>query len=142
MSFFHRARAKHLKLGSRGEELAVKLYKKRNCQILARNWRNSLAHDGYGELDIVLLDGETLVFAEVKTRRKLDNYLPGANLSAEQKKRILRGARVYCRLKHINTNIAKRFDLVEIIHDGRSLKNIALHENYMPFSQGEFLTQP
>lgn len=140
MSFFRRARAKHLKLGSRGEALAVKLYKKRNCQILARNWRNSLAHDGAGELDIVLLDGETLVFAEVKTRRKLDNYLPGANLSDKQKKLICRGAKTFCRMKHISKAVNKRFDLVEVIYDGKRLQDIALHENYMPFSDPEFLT--
>lgn len=141
MDFFARAKAKHLKLGCRGEALAVKLYRKRNCEIIARNWRNSTAHDGSGELDIVLFDGETLVFAEVKTRRKLDNYLPGANLAPEQKKRILHGARSYCRIKHISNDISKRFDLVEVIYDGKHLHDIALHENYMPFSAPEFLTQ-
>ena len=142
MKFFAKAKSRHLQLGLRGEAFAVKLYRLRNCEILARNWRNTTAHDGAGELDIVLLDGETLVFAEVKTRRKLDNYLPGANLAPDQKKRILRGAKSYCRLKHISSNINKRFDLVEVIYDGKRLKNIALHENYMPFSQPEFLTQP
>ena len=141
MNFFVRARAKHIKLGSRGEGFAVRLYRKRNCQILARNWRNSAARDGAGELDIVLLDGETLVFAEVKTRRKLDNYLPGANLSDKQKKLIRRGAKTFCRMKNISSNINKRFDLVEVIYDGKHLKDIALHENYMPFSDPEFLTK-
>ncbi len=123
------------RLGVLGEKLAVKLFKKRNCTILARNWRNSNAHDGMGELDIVLLDGETLVFAEVKTRSKLDNYLPGANLSTAQKERIRRGARAYCREYHIKDSVEKRFDLVEVIHDGRHLLDIALHEKYMTFSQ-------
>ena len=140
MSLFARARARHLKLGCRGEALAVKLFRCRNCVILARNWRNSSAHDGAGELDIVLLDGETLVFAEVKTRRKLDNYLPGANLSESQKKRIRRGARAYCRQFNIAEELEKRFDLVEIIQDGKRLRDIALHENYMPFFPSEFLT--
>ena len=142
MNIFARAKAEHLKLGRRGEDLAVKLFRRRNCVILWRNWRNNLLHDGIGELDSVLMDGETLVFAEVKTRRKLDNYLPGANLSISQKKRIQRGARAYCRQFNVGSDVAKRFDLVEIIHDGKRMRNIALHENYMPFFQGEFLTQP
>ncbi|MBO5924130.1 MAG: YraN family protein [Lentisphaeria bacterium] len=141
MNFFARAKAKHIKLGSRGENFAVKLYRKRNAVILCRNWRNSTAHDGSGELDIVLLDGETLVFAEVKTRRKLDNYLPGANLSDKQKKHIRRGAKTFCRMKHISKAVNKRFDLVEVIYDGKRLQDIALHENYMPFSDPEFLTE-
>lgn len=140
MSFFTRARAQHLQLGIAGEKLAVKLFRKRNCIILARNWRNSLAHDGIGELDIVLLDGETLVFAEVKTRRKLDNYLPGANLSDMQKQRIRRGARAYCRQHGVPECIDKRFDYVEVIYDGRRLKDIALHENYLSFSSAADLT--
>ena len=141
MSFFSKARAKHIRLGMRGELFAVKLYRKRNAVILSRNWRNSFAHDGIGELDIVLLDGETLVFVEVKTRRKFDNYLPGANLSNNQKKRILRGAKSYCRLKHIGNDISKRFDLVEVIYDGKRLHDIALHEDYMTFSEIQSLTQ-
>ena len=141
MSFFSKARAKHIRLGVRGELFAVKLYRKRNAVILSKNWRNSFAHDGIGELDIVLLDGETLVFVEVKTRRKLDNYLPGANLSNNQKKRILRGAKSYCRLKHISNDISKRFDLVEVIYDGKRLHDIALHEDYMTFSEIQSLTQ-
>lgn len=130
------------KLGELGEKTAVRLFKARNCTILARNWRNSSAHDGAGELDIVLLDGETLVFAEVKTRSKADDYLPGANLSNEQKQRIRRGAKAYCRKHHIAEAIDKRFDLVEVIHDGSKLQNITLHENYMTFPQTEFLTEP
>lgn len=141
MTIFRKARALHLKLGQKGEDLAVKLLKKRNCTILARNWRYTTAHDGAGELDITALDGETVIFVEVKTRRKLDNYLPGANLSDSQKKRIRRGARAYCRKYHIPPTAACRFDLIEVICDGRKVRDIALHENYMAFSASEFLTQ-
>lgn len=140
MSIFDRFVARHIKVGTMGEKAAVKLFKSRNAIILARNWRNTSSHDGKGELDIVLLDGETLVFAEVKTRSKSDNYLPGANLSDAQKQRIRRGAQAYCRKHHIAEEVAKRFDLVEVIHDGRKLHSIAIHENYMPFSRPVFLT--
>ena len=140
LNIFKRKPFSHIQLGRRGEAAAVRLFKARNCVILARNWRNNNEHDGIGELDIVLLDGETLVFAEVKTRRKLDNYLPGANLAPEQKKRILHGARSYCRIKHISNDISKRFDLVEVIYDGKTLQDIAWHRNYMPFLRPQGLT--
>ena len=122
-------------IGRGGEDYAAKLLKKSNCQIMARNWRFSYAHDGAGELDIVALDGETLIFVEVKTRSTLDNYLPGANLSDEQKKRIRRGALTYCRKQHIPGTVLKRFDLVEVIYDGKTLQDIAWHRNYMPFAE-------
>ena len=140
MKFLRRKKARHMLLGSSGEAWAIKLFRKRNCLILARNWRNNTTHDGAGELDIVLLDGETLVFGEVKTRSKLDEYLPGANLSDSQKKRIRQGAKAYCRKYNIDESIAKRFDLVEVILDGKKLVDIALHENYMAFFQSDFLT--
>ncbi|MBE6380674.1 MAG: YraN family protein [Lentisphaerae bacterium] len=134
LNIFKRKPFSHIQLGRKGEAAAVRLFKARNCVILARNWRNNNEHDGIGELDIVLLDGETLVFAEVKTRRKLDKYLPGTNLSDAQKKRICRGAHAYCRKHHVPESVEKRFDLVEVIHDERKIVDIALHEKYMTFS--------
>ena len=49
--------------GARGEDAACTFLRKQGCQILARNWRRPC-----GEIDIVALEGKTLVFAEVKTR--------------------------------------------------------------------------
>ena len=138
--FRFRRRVTSREVGRTGEDYAVKLLKNSNCQIFARNWRFSYAHDGAGELDIVALDGETLIFVEVKTRSTLDNYLPGANLSDEQKKRIRRGALTYCRRLHIPETILKRFDLVEVIYDGKTLQDIAWHRNYMPFLRPQGLT--
>ena len=137
MSFFSQSRARHIELGRRGEAAAVRFFRRRNCVILARNWRFTTAHDGNGELDIVLLDGETLVFAEVKTLRRAHKYLPGGNLHEKQKRRIRRGARAYCRKFSIPENLEKRFDLVEVMHSGRRVQDIALHENYMSFSLTE-----
>ena len=126
---FKSARKQSAQVGRRGENAACKFLESRGMTILARNWKCRA-----GELDIVALDENELVFAEVKTRSKLDNYLPGANLSDTQKKRIRRGARVYMRKHHIPENIAVRFDLVEVIHDERKVTDIALHEKYMTFS--------
>lgn len=127
--FWKRAKAAHLKLGRRGEDCAVKLLKLRDCVILARDWRKK-----GGELDIVALDGGTLVFVEVKTRRKFDRYRPAANLSPEQKLRIRRGAAKFLRAIR-RPALPVRFDLVEVIHDGRRLRDIALRENYMTMTE-------
>jgi putative endonuclease len=50
--------------GRRGEELAAEHLERLGFEVLARNHRTR-----FGELDLVAYDGETLVFAEVKTRR-------------------------------------------------------------------------
>jgi putative endonuclease len=103
------------KLGLLGEKTAARLFKARNCTILARNWRNNSSHDGVGELDIVLLDGETLVFAEVKTRSKADDYLPGANLSDEQKKRIAGSLALAVMLAKQNVALLRVHDVAQTV---------------------------
>jgi putative endonuclease len=50
--------------GWRGEEIAAAYLADKGCEILQRNWSCPT-----GELDIVMKDGETLVFVEVRTRR-------------------------------------------------------------------------
>jgi putative endonuclease len=51
-------------VGQRGEEFAAEHFVHLGFEVLARNHRTR-----FGELDLVVFDGETLVFVEVKTRR-------------------------------------------------------------------------
>jgi putative endonuclease len=55
-------RAKDL-LGQQGEQVAARFLTETGLTVLGRNWRC-----GDGEIDIVALDGRTLVICEVKTR--------------------------------------------------------------------------
>ena len=51
-------------VGRRGEAAAEARYVAAGYRVVARNWRCSV-----GELDLVLVRGNTLVICEVKTRR-------------------------------------------------------------------------
>jgi putative endonuclease len=51
-------------VGAYGERLAERHLTEQGLVVLARNWRC-----GDGELDLILRDGDDLVFCEVKTRR-------------------------------------------------------------------------
>jgi len=51
-------------LGRLGEQLAAEHFSRLGFSVLAQNH-----HTRFGELDLVLSDGRTLVFCEVKTRR-------------------------------------------------------------------------
>ncbi|HUD20490.1 MAG TPA: YraN family protein [Candidatus Saccharimonadales bacterium] len=50
-----------------GEQLASRLLKSRGLQILQKNKRTKI-----GEIDILALDGTTLIIVEVKTKTNLD----------------------------------------------------------------------
>lgn len=56
--------AAHMALGAYGEDLAADRLRGAGMRILERNWACAA-----GEVDIVALDGRTLVIVEVKTRR-------------------------------------------------------------------------
>jgi putative endonuclease len=53
------------RLGRRGEQLAAEHLERLGFRILERNARSR-----HGEIDLIAFDGRTLVFAEVKTRRR------------------------------------------------------------------------
>lgn len=75
------ARAGKDELGRIGERHARLMLEGRGYQLVATNWRCRA-----GELDLVMLDDETLVFVEVKTRRgdragRADDSVTGSKAS-------------------------------------------------------------
>ena len=72
--------------GRRGEELAAAHFERLGFEVLARNHRTR-----FGELDLVAFDGETLVFAEVKTRLAGSGE-PFDNLHARKRSQVRRMA--------------------------------------------------
>ena len=65
------ARAAHLSLGEMGERFARRDLVARGLVELDRNWRCDA-----GEIDLVMLDGSTVVAVEVKTRRGVGHGHP------------------------------------------------------------------
>ena len=121
-----RARAAHLALGRAGERAAAKYLETQCCKILARNCRFAA-----GELDIVALDGGTLLFVEVKTLREKPGFSPLGNLSLEQRRRNRRAARSYlAMLKEHPRKV--RFDLVEVVFRNRKIVAVVRHRDYLP----------
>ncbi len=63
--------------GTRGEKLAAEFIEREGFRIVMANFkvpigRNSKGVSVTGEIDLVALDGDTLCFIEVKTRRSAD----------------------------------------------------------------------
>lgn len=98
-----------MKLGCWGENLAEKYLKRKGYTIVERNFRC-----GFGEIDIIAMDGTELVFVEVKTRRNLNFGLPCESVTALKIKHLKRAAACYastCSARHSGI----RLDVVEIL---------------------------
>lgn len=89
MSIFDRWRRRRLegrRIGRRGERLAARFLRRRGLRILERNVRC-----GRGEIDLLALEGQTLVFVEVKSRTDR-SWRSGLEKIDRDKRRALRRA--------------------------------------------------
>lgn len=95
-------------IGIRGEDAASAFLERQGMTIVERNWRCKA-----GEIDIVALEGETLVLVEVKTRKSERKGTPEEAVSPTKQKRISRCARAY--LQHSGVGECPvRFDVIAI----------------------------
>jgi putative endonuclease len=99
-------------LGRRGEELAAEYLESLGMLIVARNWR---CPDG--EIDIVALDGDALVIAEVKTRRSLAYGHPFEAVDADKLARLHRLGSAWCRDHGLRLPL-RRVDVIAVLDDG------------------------
>ncbi len=97
--------AKASKIGRDAEDYALAYLQRRGLRLLARNWRWR-----GGEIDLILKEGDTLVFAEVRCRS--DARFGGAVDSVDRRKRhrLLEGAALY--LARHGGDVPVRFDVV------------------------------
>lgn len=96
-------------LGARGEEAAARFLERNGYTILERNWTCFA-----GEADIIAVNGEALVFVEVKTRRGVDKGLPSEAVNRAKREKYERIALAYIQ-DHFFGEAVVRFDVVAII---------------------------
>ncbi len=109
--------------GGEKETLAAEYLKKKGFSILEMNYRNRK-----GEVDIIALDGDVLVFVEVKFRSsdRSGNPLEAVDF---RKQRKIAGVCDYFLLMHPQVNYEQvRFDVVGILGD-----EITHVENAFPY---------
>ena len=75
------------RLGSEGERLAERFLTRRGFKTIARRFSTPV-----GELDLVMRDGRTVVFVEVKTRRDRDCADPEDAVGPRKQRRMTRAA--------------------------------------------------
>jgi putative endonuclease len=100
--------------GRKNERLAEKFIRRKGMKILARNWRCKT-----GEIDLIALDGKTIVFVEVKSRRSEDNLPPEAGITSAKRKHLIRAAKWFINMKKA-WDLVYRFDVIAVIDEGKS----------------------
>lgn len=95
-------------LGQQGEAAAARYLKRRGYKIAARSDRSKL-----GELDLVAVDGRTVVFVEVKTRRSQEDGHPVEAVTPAKQRRLTRLAVTFLK-RHGLLESPARFDVVAV----------------------------
>jgi putative endonuclease len=95
-------------LGQRGEAAAARHLSRQGLRVVARSSRS-----GLGEIDLVAIDGRTVVFVEVKTRRSTDAGHPAEAVDVPKQRRLTRLALGYLK-RHGLLEYPARFDIVAV----------------------------
>jgi putative endonuclease len=92
--------------GDRGEREAARSLRRQGMTILVRGYRTP-----HGEIDLIALDGNVLVFVEVKARRRGS---PAEAVTPEKQRRLTLAGLHFLK-KHNLLNERSRFDVVAIV---------------------------
>ncbi len=94
-------------LGRNTEQRAERLLQRAGLRTLDRNWRCK-----GGELDLVMEDGDTLVFVEVRRRSRRDRASAAESVDWRKRRRLVHAARRYLQTR--SREPACRFDVVTV----------------------------
>jgi putative endonuclease len=127
-------------LGDQGEALAADFVAANGYRLVCANFkvpvgRNSKGVQVTGEIDLIALDGTTLCFIEVKTRRS-DEFTPViTNVNLRKQRQITRTAKMYRRIFKV-WDMPHRFDVVTVLMPKHAEPTIELTRGF--WSEAKF----
>lgn len=99
-------------LGVQGEQLALEYLVSKNYKIVARN----ISYPNVGEIDIIAMDGQTMVFVEVRTRSDNSFGNPLETLTKAKLNKIVKASRRYI-LEYKPSVSCFRYDVIAVLRD-------------------------
>jgi putative endonuclease len=106
-----------MKPGAQAEQVAAQFLQKNGLRLIQSNFRCR-----FGEIDLILRDGETLIFAEVRQRSRGDFGGAAASIDAHKQRRLILTAQHYlsslphippCRFDAVLLDAADNIDWVK-----------------------------
>lgn len=116
-------------IGREGQDLAEEFLKKKGYEFVERNFRTPR----WGEIDLVMRDGETTVFVEVKTRSSNNQLFGGplGSLHYHKLRALRRAAQYYLSSQNLDRE-AVRIDAVTVIIPEDKLPQIKHYTDITP----------
>ena len=96
-------------LGRRAENTAFSFLTDQGLRPVARNFRRR-----GGEIDIIMLDGDTLVFVEVRYRQSAGFAAPALTVDARKQRKLIRTAALFASTQRYLATREMRFDVIAI----------------------------
>lgn len=103
-------------IGANKEALAAEYLVKHNYIILEQNY-----YTRHGEIDIIALEGNYLVFLEVKYRSNTKQGFPEEAVSYRKQQSMIKAAKYYLYRHGMSYDTPCRFDVIVILKDSISL---------------------
>lgn len=100
-------------IGSKGEKIACNFLMSKGYKVIFCNY-----YSKYGEIDIIAKKEKYIVFVEVKMRKENSAVRGTFAVDRNKQKRIAKTAMMYLALG--DTGLQPRFDVIEIISNGRN----------------------
>jgi len=104
-----RVTAPHLQRGRQAEQAAEGWLRERGLQTLARNYRSP-----FGEIDLIMRDGSSVVFVEVRSRRRRRPVGAAESIDSAKCARLAATAEHFLQRNRALATSACRFDVVTI----------------------------
>ncbi|MGD9855326.1 MAG: YraN family protein [Planctomycetaceae bacterium] len=122
-------------MGNRGERAAARFLRRHGFRILARQSRSRI-----GEIDLIALDGDTVVFVEVKTRSSHTAGHPSEAVTFSKQRQLTRAALAWLKRRRL-LNQRGRFDVVAITWSDSGPPQIEHYRNaFEPSGSGQMFS--
>ncbi len=106
-------------IGRAAETHALAWLRRQGLTLLEANYRCRA-----GELDLIMLEGDILVFVEVRSRRNAAFGSAAESVTASKQRKLLTAARHYLQYHEQHAGKAQRFDVIAITNgDMEWIKN-------------------
>ena len=90
------------------ESVALKFLERKRLTLVEKNF-----HTRFGEIDLIMKDGETLTFIEVRYRQSTKHGSASESVNASKQKKIIKSAQIFL-MQNNGWHLNSRFDDIAI----------------------------